>query len=144
MSDPDTLRSVSLTRTGPATFRATNARGGTLTLSSGADEHFTPVELLLAAVAGCSGVDVDALTSRLAEPDAFTITVTGEKLRDGQGSHMGPLTVSFEVSFPAGEAGDAARARLPQSVAMSRDRLCTVSRTVLLPTPVRYEVAGTP
>lgn len=136
----DALRSVTLTRTGPAAFEAVNARGGRLRMSSAGTEDFTPVELLLAAVAGCSGVDVDALTSRLAEPTTFRMTAEGEKLRDADGNHMGPLTVTVEVSFPEGEGGDAARERLPDAVARSRDRLCTVSRTVQLPTDVRYRV----
>lgn len=136
----DALRSVSLTRTGPATFEAVNERGGRLTMSSAGTEDFTPVELLLAAVAGCSGVDVDALTSRLAEPTTFRISAEAEKLRDADGNHLGPLTVTVEVTFPDGEPGDAARHRLPDAVARSRDRLCTVSRTVQLPTPVDYRL----
>ncbi|MGO0578097.1 OsmC family protein [Ornithinimicrobium panacihumi] len=137
----DAHRAVSLTRTGPTTYEATNARGGTLTFGSGGEStDFTPVELLLTAIAGCSAIDIDMLTSRLAEPASFTMTAGGEKVRDEQGNHMGPITVQVSVTFPEGEEGDAARARLPEAVAMSRDRLCTVSRTVLLPTPVTYEM----
>jgi uncharacterized OsmC-like protein len=44
--------------------------------------------------------------------------------------------VEFTVAFPEGEAGDAARAMLDRSVQMSHDRLCTVSRTVEVGTPV--------
>jgi uncharacterized OsmC-like protein len=40
------------------------------------------------------------------------------------------------VTFPEGEAGDRAREMLPKSIQMSHDRLCTVSRTVLLGTPI--------
>lgn len=138
----DALRSVSLTRTGPGTFEARNARGGTLPMGTGGPDStdFTPVEALLAAVAGCSAVDIDLLTSRLAEPDSFEMTCAAEKLRDEHGNHLGPVTVTVSVSFPAGEAGDAARERLPDAVAKSRDRLCTVSRTVALPTPVEFVV----
>lgn len=131
--------SVTIERTGAGRFVATNARGGTVPIGSGEGEQFTPVELLLAAVAGCSGIDVDALTTRLAEPEGFTMTASAQKVRDEQGNHLGPVTVSVSVTFPGGEAGDAARARLPEAVALSRDRLCTVSRTVLLPTPVSFE-----
>lgn len=138
----DSLRSVSLTRTGPESFLATNARGGTLLLSSGGSGNtdFTPVELLLAGIAGCSGIDIDLLTSRLAEPEAFEMTASAEKVRDENGNHLGPVTVTVSVSFPEGEPGQAARERLPEAVAKSRDRLCTVSRTVLLPTPVTFEI----
>lgn len=136
----DALRSVSLTRTGTTTFEATNARGGTVTMSSGSTEEFTPVELLLAAMAGCSAVDIDLLTTRLAEPESFAMSAAGAKVRDEDGNHMGPITITVSVTFPEGPEGDAARERLPDAVARSRDRLCTVSRTVQLPTPVTYQI----
>ena len=44
--------------------------------------------------------------------------------------------INFEVSFPDGESGDAAEAVLPIAIRKSHDRLCTVTRTVELPTPV--------
>ena len=136
----DALRSVSLTRTGTTTFEATNARGGTVTMASGSTEEFTPVELLLAAMAGCSAVDIDLLTTRLAEPESFAMSAAGAKVRDEDGNHMGPITITVSVTFPEGPEGDAARERLPDAVARSRDRLCTVSRTVQLPTPVTYQI----
>ena len=138
----DATRSVTLTRTGAATFVAENARGGTISLGAGGSgsTEFTPVALLLAGIAGCSGIDVDALTSRLAEPQRFTVSASGEKVRDENGNHMGPITVTVSVDFPEGEAGDRARDRLPEAVALSRDRLCTVSRTVQLSAPVGYEI----
>jgi putative redox protein len=44
--------------------------------------------------------------------------------------------VTFRVAFPDGEGGDKARAILPEVVQISHDRLCTVSRTVELGTPI--------
>jgi putative redox protein len=44
--------------------------------------------------------------------------------------------VTFRIAFPAGEQGDKARELLPDAVRKSHDRLCTVSRTVELGTPV--------
>ncbi|MFZ0531234.1 MAG: OsmC family protein [Propionicimonas sp.] len=136
------LRSVSLTRTGVHTFEATNVRGGRFSFGEGSDTDFTPVELLLAAIGGCSSIDVDYLTSRRAEPETFEVTVTAPKLSDDQGNHLGEVVVDFRIRFPAGEGGDAARQRLVPAVVRSRDRLCTVSRTVQLPTDVTYQVEG--
>lgn len=136
MTNPDALRSITLNRTAAGTFRATNARGGTFDFGSGGDEQFTPVELLLTAIAGCSAIDVDILTSRRSEPTTFEVTAEGEKLRDEQHNHMGPITVSFSITFPDGDDGDEAREQLPRAVELSRDRLCTVSRTVQLGAPV--------
>ena len=138
----DSLRHVSLTRTGPASFRATNVRGGRIEVDAGNGDNFSPVELLLVAMGACSGLDVDALTSRRAEPSTFDVAVQGDKLRDDNGNHMDNIVISFKVSFPEGPQGDAARAVLPDAVQRSHDRLCTVTRTVILPTTVSTVVDG--
>lgn len=134
-------RSVSVTRTGLGAYEAHNVRGGRIRVGGGESADFTPVELLLTAIAGCSAVDVDHMTSRRAEPLSFEVTATGEKVRDDDGSLLGDLEVTFRVRFPDGDAGERARAMLPRAVAMSHDRLCTVSRTVELGTPVRMREA---
>ena len=54
----DTLRSVDLVKIGPERFKATNGRGGVLPIGRGEDPDFTPVELMLAAVAGCGAIDL--------------------------------------------------------------------------------------
>ncbi|GAA4213919.1 OsmC family protein [Actinocatenispora rupis] len=137
----ETQRSVSLTRTGSQQYDVENVRGGRITIGSGQNTDFTPVELLLAAIAGCTAIDVDILTSRRAEPESFTVASTGDKIRDEQGNHMTNLEVTFRVGFPAGEGGDKARALLPEAVRTSHDRLCTVSRTVQLGADVTMHVA---
>lgn len=136
----DNHRSVTIARSSAGHFTATNARGGTLDFGDASDELFSPVELLLTAIAGCSAIDVDIFTARRAQPTAFDVLAEGDKLRDEQGNHMGPIDVTFTVRFPDGPDGDAARAELPAAVRRSHERLCTVSRTVLLPTEVVMHV----
>lgn len=135
----ETLRSVELTRIGDARYKATNRRGGVLPIGEGDDPDFTPVELLLAAIASCTAIDVEYITRKRAISESFDVHVEGDKVRDENGNHMTNLRVVLDVRFPEGEAGDAARAVLPDAIAKSRDRICTVSRTVALPTPVEME-----
>lgn len=124
-------RSINLTRQSQGAYVATNRRGGTLNVGIGENADFTPVELLLVAIAGCSAVDVDFLTSRRSEPDEFTVTASGDKMSSRSvGGYLDNLDVEFTVTFPEGEAGDKARKILPETITKSRDRLCTVSRTV--------------
>jgi len=132
----DTSRSVDIQRTTVGRYVARNVRGGTIACGTGDDDAFTPVELFLAAIGGCTAVDVDVATSRRAEPDSFVVTVTGDKIQDSDGNRMVNLRVRFTVAFPDGEGGDAARQILPRAVRISHDRLCTVSRTVERGTPV--------
>ena len=70
------------------------------------------------------------------------MVATGDKVRDGDGNHLTGLTLDFAVHFPDTEAGAAAEAVLRRAVEMSHDRLCTVSRTVELGTPVRPSLRG--
>ncbi len=137
---PDSHRTVTITRTSAGRFTAVNGRGGTLEFGTGDALDFTPVELFLAAMGGCTAVDVDILTTRRAEPDAFVVQVDGEKVRDEGGNRMEELSVTFRLSFPEGDGGDAARELLPDAVKRSHDRLCTVSRTVELGTPVATRI----
>jgi len=133
----DTHRTVTITRTSAGRYAAVNGRGGTLEFGTGDVEDFTPVELLLTAIGGCTAVDVDIFTTRRAEPESFLVQVDGEKSKDGGGGNrMQELSVTFRLKFPEDEGGDAARALLPEAVQRSHDRLCTVSRTVELGTPV--------
>jgi uncharacterized OsmC-like protein len=141
-SRADTYRSVELTRIGEHRYKATNWRGGVLPIGEGDDPDFTPVELLLAAIAGCAAIDVDYITGKRSAPEAFDVHVEGDKVRDEQGNHLTNLRVVFDVTFPEGEAGDAARGVLQSAIERSRDRICTVSRTVALPSPVAMEQAS--
>jgi putative redox protein len=136
MTTDSAHRSVRLERIKNSRYTAVNERGGTISMGTGDGTDFTPVELLLAAIGGCTAIDVDTLTSRRAEPDSFEIVIDAEKVRDAEGNHLADIQVTFRIAFPAGEQGDRARELLPDAVRKSHDRLCTVSRTVELGMPV--------
>lgn len=118
----------------------TNDRGGQISIGKGEGTDFTSVDLMLAGIGGCTAIDVDILTSRRAEPDAFEVLVDAEKVRDDAGNHLTDIVVTFRIKFPDGEHGDAARTLLPDAVHKSHDRLCTVSRTVELGTPIATRI----
>ena len=140
MTTDSVHRGVRLERVGNSSYSVTNDRGGQMRIGHGEETDFTPVELLLAGIGGCTAIDVDILTSRRAEPDAFEVAVDAEKVRDEAGNHLTGIVVTFRVRFPEGEQGDKARALLPDAVKKSHDRLCTVSRTVELGTPIEDRI----
>jgi uncharacterized OsmC-like protein len=127
---------VKVRRVRPGRFTARNERGGEISFGTGDGTDFTPTELLLAAIGGCSSIDVDILTSRRAEPEAFEVSVDADKVRDDHGNRMTDIVMTFRVTFPPGQQGDEARAVLPDAVRKSHDRLCTVSRTIEVGTPI--------
>lgn len=137
----DTHRQVTIERIANSRYTVTNERGGQITVGSGGGTEFTPVELLLTAIGGCTAIDVDILTSRRAEPESFAIEVGAEKVRDEKGrNQLEDIVVTFRIAFPGGADGDKARALLPDAVRRSHESLCTVSRTVYLGTPVSSRV----
>ncbi len=135
MADQDQRR-VTLERLEEGVYLARNARGDELRFGSKATDAFTPVELLLAAIAGCTAVDVDVVTGRRSPADAFGATIDAHYVRDEDGNRLDDIRLSFQVTFPEGEAGDAARAILPKVLKTAHDRTCTVSRTIEIGTPI--------
>lgn len=134
-------RSIELARTGKGRFRATNVRGGTLDFDEGTGTDFTPVELLLVAIAGCSAIDIDHLTGKRVDPETFTVSARADKIRDDLGNRLADIRLTFDVAFPDSVDGGKARDSLPRALVQSHDRLCTVTRTVVTGTPVDSQLA---
>jgi putative redox protein len=140
----DKARTVQFERTAGGEYKVRNVRGGSLSVGT-EDTDFTPVELLLAAIGTCTAIDVDTITSRRAEPTQFSVVVRGDKIRDPEeGNRLENLVLEFAIQFPEGEDGDKARAALPRSIQLSHDRLCTVSRTIEVGTPVTTRLVDRP
>lgn len=69
--------------------------------------------MFLAAIGGCTAVDVDIAAGRHAEPTRFDVTVTGDKVSDDLGNRMTNLQVTFAVTFPDGEERSAREPSCP-------------------------------
>ncbi|PZP24335.1 MAG: oxidoreductase [Kocuria rhizophila] len=131
--------SIELTRGATNRYVARNAAGVEVTFGRGED-LMSPVELLLAAIAGCSSIDVDTVTSRSSEPTEFKVEASGNKIaEENGGSHLEDLNLSFNLSFPDDEGGRKAAGLVDRLVKLSHDKYCTVSRTVEHGTPVAFE-----
>src|SRR5215213_872167 len=85
----DSLRTVTLSRLGRHHFQAENSRGGTLSFGNARWGEFTPVELLLVAIGGCTAMDVDAITVKRSEPARFQVTCSGHYSRSVHGNPYG-------------------------------------------------------
>jgi putative redox protein len=87
-----------------------------------------PMELLLAGLGGCSGIDVISILQKQREPvTAVTITVDAEREQGKEPSLFRTVHVHFAVSGPH----DAAH--LARAVELSMSKYCSVAR-VLEPT----------
>lgn len=139
MSTPD-QRQVTLTRVDTGIYEARNAKGATLRFGSRDEDGFSPVELLLAALAGCSAVDLDVVTARRTEPTRFEVSSSAQAVHGGDGNLLQDIEVRFTLGFPSGPDGDAARKVAPAAARASHDKTCTVSRTIEQGVPVTMSV----
>ena len=137
MTEASKQYTIDLTRLDTAVYRATNSAGASIEFGSG-EGLLSPVELLLAAVAGCSAVDVDAVTSRRAEPDSFDVHVEGDRVNEDGASRLSEVRVGFDLSFPDTPEGNQARKLVDNLIRISHEKDCTVSRTVENPTLVEF------
>lgn len=133
--------SVDVDRLATGHYKATNAAGASVEFGQG-EGLLSPVEMLLAAVAGCSAIDVDVVTARRSEAEEFTVHMEGDRVNEDGASRLADVRVNFQVSFPDDEAGRQAQSMVQRLVAISRDKDCTVSRTVENETDVEFSVNG--
>ena len=134
----DTQRSVFITRTGPTTYQATNSRGGVITFGDGDGVDFSAVELLLAALGGCTALTVEALIAKKSDPDLFDLSVLAHKVKDEDGgTSLQDVQVGADIRFPSDAEGQKAESRVEDALEKSHVKYCTVSRTVERETPVK-------
>ena len=133
----DNYRQAKIERIDRLRYRAYGANGATLDFGVG-EGLLTPVELLLAAIAGCSSVDVDAGTSRRSTPEVFEVLASALKQTEDGAVRLDDVEVDFDVRFPADEQGAKAQKMVDRLIQLSEQKDCTVSRTVEHPTNVSF------
>lgn len=119
-NENSTPRSVELTRTSTAVYTVRNAAGAEIQFGHG-EGLLSPVELLLAAIAGCTSIDVDTVTARSSEPTSYTVTATGNKLVEDGATRVDNLHVSFNVDFPDTEGGRKAAGMVERGTPVSHE-----------------------
>ena len=133
----DNYRQTKIERIDRLRYRAYGANGATLDFGVG-EGLLTPVELLLAAIAGCSSVDVDAGTSRRSTPEVFEVLASALKQTEDGAVRLDDVEVDFDVRFPEDEQGAKAQKMVNRLIQLSEQKDCTVSRTVEHPTKVSF------
>lgn len=119
---------VTLRPLGDAVIEATGGTDGRVIMGpKGTPNSFTPVELLLAAIGGCTGIDLNTV-GKLADTDVseFELRVRGIKPLDGKQLSQ----ISVEVSIPGLDTDTVA------ALAAEASQLCTVAITVANGAPV--------
>jgi uncharacterized OsmC-like protein len=128
------VSNVEVRRVGQHDFVATNDRGASVRVGrKGAEGAFTPVELLLAAAAGCAAVTAETLITRRVDGD---LVARADDVRSPDGHSLTSVPVSLDYDIST--LDDTQRAALESAVLRAIDQLCTVTRTLKAapPTPL--------
>lgn len=130
--------SIEVERTGSHEFVARNGRGAEVRIGRvGQEGSFSPVELLLAAAAGCVAVTGEELVLRRA--GEIPIRATAADVRPPGAHQLDGVDVALDVDLSGLDAD--ARAEVRAVVARAVEALCTVTRTLKQSSEVRLTIA---
>lgn len=119
-------------------FECKNASGNTILLDNTSKENakgVSPMESMLMAVAGCSGIDlVSILKKQRQNITKFSAEVEGERVQVGDAKPFKTICVKF---FLEGEI-DSKKAL--KAAELSFEKYCSVSKTLEPNVTVHYEV----
>jgi putative redox protein len=121
-------------------FEARNESGNTINIDAnpsigGENKGVRPMELLLAGVGGCSGIDIiSILHKQKIQPSAFRISVNGEREADKVPSLFQTISVTFSLD------GEVDPAKAKRAVELSMEKYCSVSKTLEPTAKITYRV----
>lgn len=103
--------------------------------SGGMDAGPRPKELMLAALAGCTGMDVVAILKKMrVELKGFNVRIEAE-LTEEHPKHYQSMHIIYEF-----EGNDLDEDKLKKAIELSQDRYCGVSAVYRKAMPVTYEI----
>ena len=104
--------------------------------SGGRDTGARPKPLVLAALAGCSGMDVVSILKKMQEPISwFNMRVLGD-LTEGQPQTYSSITIVYEFKASDGLKEENVR----KAVSLSQEKYCGVSALLKKAVPVKWEI----
>jgi putative redox protein len=95
-----------------------------------------PTELLLQAVAGCTGIDIISILHKMRlEPSAFHMDVKGERADD----HPKRFTM---INIHYALDGELPEDKVVRAIRLSKDKYCSVSHSLNSEITVSYSING--
>ena len=117
-------------------FPGYNLRMDSPAASGGPASGASPKKLLLAAIAGCSGMDVVSILAKMKQPLAFFDMVVEGELTEEQPSYYKTMTMVYRFK----EADGLDKERVAHAVELSQEKYCGVSALFKLAIPVDYRI----
>jgi len=121
-------------------FEASNEAGKTLTLDAGPaigghGQGFSPMQAVLAAIGGCSGIDIiSILKKQKQEISGFEMTVDGDREKDVVPSPFTAIHIVYHIR------GNVDPEKAQRAADLSIEKYCSVSKMLEKSAKITYEV----
>lgn len=122
-------------------FTATNEENNTVNMDAspsigGEGAGFRPMEILLAGLGGCSGIDVvNILQKKKQAFDKFEVEINGHRDANEVPSLFKDIEVEFRI-----EGNDIQNEKIISAVQLSMDKYCSVAKTLEKTATIRYTI----
>lgn len=121
-------------------FEATNEAGKSLIMDAspaigGHGQGFSPMQTVLAAIGGCSGIDlISILKKQKQEIESFEMTVEGEREKDAVPSPFTSIHIIYNLK------GKIDKEKAQRAADLSIEKYCSVSKMLEKSAKITYEV----
>ena len=119
-------------------FECTNSTGNSILLDNTSQpdaKGVSPMESIMMAVAGCSGIDViSILKKQRQEIESFSVEVEGERVQLGEAKPFKKMMVKFFID------GKIDPKKASKAAELSFDKYCSVSKTFEPNVEIEYDV----
>ncbi|MEC5424870.1 OsmC family protein [Virgibacillus sp. C22-A2] len=106
--------------------------------AGGENSGARPTELLLNAVAGCTGIDIILILKKMRlEPLTFTMDIKGERAEDHP-KRFTLITIHYALE------GDLPEDKVIRAINLSKEKYCSVSHTLSAEIVVTYSINDVP
>jgi putative redox protein len=103
--------------------------------AGGEDQGVRPKQLMLAALAGCTGMDVISILRKMkVEPESFNIRVEAD-VTDEHPKHYNKMHIIYEF-----KGKDLSLEKIQKAVELSQDKYCGVSAAYKKAMPLSWEI----
>ncbi len=119
-------------------MQASNETGNTIEMDGspaigGSNQGFRPMQLLLAALGGCSTIDIVSILRKQKQPlEDIKVTIDGEREPNVEPSLFQDIHVHYTLK------GDLAEDKVKRAIDLSLDKYCSVAKTLEKTAKITY------
>ncbi|MGI6363636.1 MAG: OsmC family protein [Bacillota bacterium] len=114
-------------------FDAVNAKGARIKLGAGREDAVSPMEAVLMAAGGCSGIDIVSILEKMRQPlEGLEVTVTGQRREEHPRSFR-------EIAIRYVLKGNLDPEKVQRAIELSLSKYCSVTNGLEPKAKISYE-----